>query len=234
MAIPLFNSELGEATNTAFHNPLTISAITVPSVTDGMLAVSLSYLFNSGTRTVSGVTFDGTALTNQTSANSGGSVTHRHEWWTLDDPTATTGDVVVSYTADMRATRATAYMFSGTDGVGATQESTAVTDSPTLSITTTRADSLVVAGLFIDGGDTDPFTPGSGITERKDAALAGRFGYWDGEKGVASPGATTMDVTASASDDSALTAIEIRSPVAAASGLGHGSLLGSRRNQLVI
>jgi len=64
------------------------------------------------------------------------------------------------------------------------------------------------------GGDTDPYTPGSGITELWDSATgtstSSDVGFWGGDRLAATAGTYTFNATATASDDWTIVAVEIK------------------------
>ena len=186
--------------------------------------------------TVASATYNSVALTQR--------VTVTNNWsagryavstlWTLDGPATGSNTVAVTYdngpVAD--AVIATSYT-DANNGIGTNTASTTGNGSnPSMTFTTDASDGLIVAGGGVSGGDTDPFTPGTGTTERSDGDTGTStffdIGYTSGDES-ATGGSDTIDFTASVADEYAFVAIELN----AAAG-GAAASLPPRRRRLRI
>lgn len=174
---------------------------------------------------VTGVTYNGVALTEQvkventTSANTKRT---RTAIWTLADPATGSNTLAFSGYSGGEDFIIYAAVFTDVDQtspVGATASDGGQNDStPSISITTTAANSLIVGGFGGWVGSVGPLTPDAGITERYDdrtfnSTMAGeRLAVV--EKSAASVGSHTVSGTwtGSADKDSALVLIELLEP----------------------
>jgi hypothetical protein len=204
-----------------------------------VVCVTLQFSDNrEGDPDVTSVTYNGVALTVRATAaiNTGSSEWLHAEIWTLDNPASGSNTGAVTYDSInlncdaifwSRNTGAVTYdsinlncdaifwsHYTGANnGVGTNVgASTGISNNPSTTFTTDASDSMIVAGACVFGGDSDPFTPGSGVTERADGAtgtsITDDIGYTGLEK-PATGGSDTIDTTASAADDWAIVAVEI-------------------------
>lgn len=164
---------------------------------------------------VSGITFNGVALTSRVAVKHASSK-RAVEIWTLTDPAIGAFTLEVTYdgsaASDSRSWTAANYNNGSTIGANSNTGSTGTAQST--SITTTVDSSMVVGGGFGVGGDTDPYTPGTDVNEFADgdtgADAAEDHGYWAADKLADAAGAYTLDETASASDGWSVVAIELK------------------------
>jgi len=162
-----------------------------------------------GDESVSSINYSGSPLTLAIANGSGTSDGQRVEIWYLADPPTGSNDVVVTYPGNLNPDGIAALSYTGVDtnnpiGAVASANSTTGTDV-TADITTTSADSLIVGGLSMLGGDTGPsFTPGTGTTERYDLPsgthAANDDSYAGGEEPATTAGTYTFNFTTSVSD----------------------------------
>ena len=180
--------------------------------------VVMAYWDNfAGGREVSNVTYNGVALTKALTLISGPDDISLDIWY-LANPASGSNDVFLDDSGSAVAWDAVIAMsytdVDQDDPVGAIQSATGTSSSPSLSITTENDNSMIVAGNHGYGGDTDPFAPANGETEREDGATGTSTSldgsYWAGELGKASAGAQTIGGTMNASDDWVIGAIELR------------------------
>lgn len=192
---------------------------TTPADEDRLLVVIIGYDGGFSGYNPSSVTYNSVALTMAVRKEAGGY--HDTDIWYLKEPATGSNTVAVTWTGAVNPSCVSVISYKNVDQttpVDATGSNSGLSNSPSTNITTNNADSLVVGGLFIEGGDTEPFTEGTNITERYDGVTGtssfSDSGYWGGEKEKATAGATTLDCTASASDDWAICAIEVCGAVA--------------------
>ena len=141
------------------------------------------------------------------------------ELWYLVGPPIGTADVVVTFTSSVLYYGIAAVNFTGVDQtnpIGATAGDNQPSGTNiTTDITTLNADSLIFGAATARSADTDPFTPGAGITERWDMDTAGSggdnadAGLWGGERVAPTPDTYTFNTIASVSDSWAIAAVEI-------------------------
>jgi len=171
--------------------------------TDRVLYVIVSIRAGGG-ETVSGITYNGVALTKKAEKTSTtpGNV-NRTELWELKNPASGTHAVAVTMSTTVR-TGAVAISFTGAEGVeGTVAQTDGSSSSPSNSVTTIADNDWVLDAVTLLS-DTISSTPGSGQTERAD------FGWSSGFNGGrtivthAGPktpaGSVTMSETLSASD----------------------------------
>ena len=180
-----------------------------------MLVVSVRVF---GNESVASVTYGGASLVKAIASAATGSNGVRAEHWFLVAPNVGTANVIVTYDSSVIADGITAVNFLGvsqTAPIGAATSANATSGNPTTNVTTLQADSIVYGVTADFGGDTDPFSPGSGITEITDTATgtdtSSDIGLWGGYRPAATVGPYTLNTTPAVSDDWAITAIEIRS-----------------------
>jgi len=124
-----------------------------------------------GDKSVSSITYSGESLTRATFEDGGGSDRQRVELWYLVNPPVGTADVIVHFASSVNPSGIAAVNFTGvdqSDPIGATAGASsppAANNDATTDITTENADSLIFGAVSARGGDTDPFGPGTDITE---------------------------------------------------------------------
>ncbi len=198
------NSE--NSTSESFSHTCTGSDLTL---------VATLYLFSTVSNSIVAITYNGVAMTLR-AQNNYNYTTNRYLHvlvYTLDGPAAGSNSFSVTYnqTATANAIVLTSYT-GANNGIGATNSATGNSTGPSVTLTTNAATGLIVGGAAVLGGDTDPFTPGSGVTERSDGATGTSttvdIGYTSGEK-AATGGSDTFNFTASASDRWTIVAVEL-------------------------
>jgi len=162
------------------------------------------------------VTYNGVSMTSEVAKTKtfvGGEVVV--ECFSLIAPASGANDVVVTWDTDVIASWVVAISYTNTnqtDLVGATGNNSGDNNSPSVSVTTTIDNSMIVAGYTFLGGDGDPSTPGdterwdivTGVSTTADIASAG------GELLKATAGAGTVNMTANAFDDWAMVGVELK------------------------
>ena len=162
-------------------------------------------------------TYNGTSLTQVDTQENNYSFNRYQnaEIWRLDNPD--TGSNTFSWSATGTYVNAACIVvsFSGANNgsyIASGSKGTGDSDTPTVTWATSTSDGMIVGGAMIVGGDTDPFTPGSGVTEVADDATGTNtntdFGYTAGYK-ASSGGSDTLDFTGSASDDWTIVTLEV-------------------------
>ncbi|MFA5783729.1 MAG: agmatine deiminase family protein, partial [Phycisphaerae bacterium] len=166
---------------------------TVAAGDDRLLVVSVMF---EGDDSVSSITYAGYSLTQATTRKSGSSSGCGVEIWYLVDPPVGTASVVVNFGTSVVPSGITAVNFTGvdqSDPIGATAGAYASSGtSVTTSITTENTNSLIFGAATGHGGDTYPYSPGSGITELWDSRTGtssyADAGLWGGEREAATAG----------------------------------------------
>ena len=212
-AAPSQTGTVSTNVDSSFHSSVTFSHIT-PSGDNRLLVVTVGIR---GTQSVSAVTYGGNNLTLATANGSGTTGGQRVEIWYLVAPDVGSADVVVTYTAGLNQSGVAAISYDGINQlspIGATAGAVGLSTNPTVSISTNFTDTLIVGGVSARGGDTYPFTPGSGTTELFDMASgtnkSNDDGYTGGEESTPTASAYTFDFTAAVSDDWAIAVVELR------------------------
>ncbi len=189
---------------------------TVPaSLSDSILVVIIGYNgTNSSDFGPTAVTWDGNSLTEQVdtiqlSGRYGEAV------WTLASPIAGTKTLVVTYgTNSPQADSIHVLTYSGVSAVGATAGNAATSPSPSVTITTTEDNSMVVGGNHGRGGDLDPFTPGNSETELADGETGTSssldIAFWVAEILKATAGNQTFGGSMVGSDRWMISCIELK------------------------
>ncbi|MBN2020096.1 MAG: lamin tail domain-containing protein, partial [Sedimentisphaerales bacterium] len=176
-----------------------------------------------GGESVNSVTYAGIGLKKaiHSGTPSNGNNGCRIEQWYLVAPPVGTANVIVSFATSVDPSGITAVNFTGVNQsspIGSISAAYATSGTNiTTNITTRDPNSLIFGAATAYGGDTDPFTPGSGITEMWDSAtgtsLTSDNGIWGGKRTTTTPGVYTFNTTAYVSDDWAIAAIEIKTAV---------------------
>lgn len=139
------------------------------------------------------------------------------EIWTLDNPATGSNTFSFSWSATPTAGVVILMSFSGANnGIGTntfnSDSSGGTTDTPTDTQTTDASDSMIVGGAIIKGGDSDPFSPGTGVTETADGATGTNpnadIGYTAGYM-TATGGSDTFEFTGSVSDEWVILGVEV-------------------------
>lgn len=221
-------SDTNQATTESF-------SYTCSSSSQRLLLLGVMLEFDSNQESVSSATYNSVAMTlaRREERTDGG----RHwscEVWYLVAPA--TGSNTLSFTANDGGGHTTtncswAAICVDLSGVDQTTPVSAIGDangsstSPSVTFTTSNNNSMVVAFNAGGGGDTDPYTPGSGITELEDFASGTQafndVSAWAGHKAVATAGSTTMDATMASGDDWCIIAVECNEHTASASITPH-------------
>jgi hypothetical protein len=176
-----------------------------------------------GDQGTSGVTYGGQALTLAVSADAGGS---GREWvsiWYLVDPPTGSNTVVVTFNNSQDPTGIAAMSYFGVDQSApidvTASKTTGSSATVSLDITPTVANTMIVGGLGHHGGDTDPHTPGGGVTaERYDIVSGTNTGddssYAGGEIAATTVQTYTFEFTGARSDDFAIACVALKPAVA--------------------
>lgn len=165
---------------------------------------------------VSGVTFNGTALTKIHDAFDPGGGT-RVELWYLVNPAATTANIVVTWASSVTRAYAAGVSYTGVHQVhpiNISAEETNVGDetSPSISITPTVGNTMLV-DVIGASSNTTTLTVGAGQTQRVNSSLSSSdLGM--SEKLVVSPAASTMSWSSSVSSRHTMIATALRPVVA--------------------
>jgi hypothetical protein len=137
---------------------------TTPSGNQRLLVVVIHM---EGTRVVNSVTYNGLALTLQKTQDSGSNTNTQTRFYTLISPPVGAYNVVVTYSANQDWDAVVAMSYSGVDQatpVGGT----AGASSPSTTITSTVAGSVLLGAATGAGGTTYPMRQGGGQDERYD------------------------------------------------------------------
>ncbi|MHC4989690.1 MAG: LamG domain-containing protein, partial [Planctomycetota bacterium] len=176
-----------------------------------------------GDQGTSGVTYGGQALTLAVSADAGGS---GREWvsiWYLVDPPTGSNTVAVTFNNSQDPTGIAAMSYFGVDQSApidvTANKTTGSSATVSLDITPTVANTMIVGGLGHHGGDTDPHTPGGGVTaERYDIVSGTNTGddssYAGGEIAATTVQTYTFEFTGARSDDFAIACVALKPAVA--------------------
>ncbi len=175
-----------------------------------------------GAESVSSITYAGSSLAkaNDSGVPGNGNSGCRTEHWYLVAPPVGTANVVVTYGGDgANPDGIAAVNFTGvyqSSPIGATVGTNATSGTNvTTNITTLNDSSLIFGAADGHGGDTNPYTPGSGITELWDSetgtSTSADIGLWGGNREALTAGTYTFNTAAAVSDDWAIAAIEIKS-----------------------
>ncbi len=195
------------------------SATFAHTVSPGAYRLLVVAVMIEGNESVTSASFDGIFLTKATDSgtppdgNSGARVEH----WYLVAPPVVTADVVVTFASNVDPSGIAAVDFTSVDqlnpiGATAINYASSGTNAST-GVLTLFDESLIFGAVFAQGGDTAPFTPGTGIVELWDAGTGSHqnndAGLWGGDLVALLSGAHTFSAAFSADDGWAIAAIEI-------------------------
>lgn len=244
MANAAFRALLGSVNEAASTAGLDTTVSISPQAGDGLL-VFVTFKDSGDTdQTVSSVVFNTTENLTKLgeSNNTGGSANARHvsAWW-LPNPSATTANLVATYSESVLSASIQAFAYTNVEAIGTvsdgdvnTSNATATTThiSLTTDLATTRDNSLGVAFIACQDGTRDPFTPDAG-TERADGSTSGGvtndMSYTVIERAAATPGNYAFGTTTSGAGSpsgAAAIAVELQSAFTPA-GLAATMSLGS-------
>ncbi|MBI5474601.1 MAG: hypothetical protein HY961_19870, partial [Ignavibacteriae bacterium] len=145
----------------------------------------------------SGITYNGTALTQIGATNAFSSSTYQNvSLWYLLAPAVGTANIVVTWPSTVSAATAGGISLSGLAQVApeASASSNNGAGATTTNITTLSENAIVV-GMFGSGQDQGDLAPGSGQTQRFINAAGATTSGGGSTKALASPGATSMTWT---------------------------------------
>ena len=210
------------ATLAVASNTVTVSSFAVGSGTDRTLVAFFLWYDRAGSSpTGSSVTFNSSesfTYRNRAQLNFAGDDYLTVEVWTLDNPTNTTANVVAvaseSNETGSGMTLLVVELTGANNGVGNVGAFTSNNSTnPSISLSTTDTDGLMLAASIVQVADSNPFTPGTGTTEIIDGDYSNRavFAGYEATTG----GTDTIDYTATTGRRVAYVAVEI---LAAAGG----------------
>ncbi|MHC5115041.1 MAG: DUF2341 domain-containing protein, partial [Planctomycetota bacterium] len=171
-----------------------------------------------GDQGTSGVTYGGQALTLAVDADAGNG---NREWvsiWYLVDPPTGSNTVAVTFNSNHDPSGVAVMSYFGVDQGSpidvTAQKTTGSSATVSVDITPTVANAMIVGGLGHHGGDTDPHSPGTGVTERYDIVTGGDndndSGLAGGEIAATTAQLYTFEFTGAASDDFAIACVALR------------------------
>lgn len=189
------------------------------SGTDRVLLVFVNF-FSTTDPDVTSLTYNGVALSKVTDSLNNWTANRYLETqvWSLANPDTGTHTVSLSASGSIVASSVVASSYNGidtADPIDAVATNTGSSSNPSVDITTQNANSLIVGGGLVAGGDTDPFTPGTNTTELWDNATGtgqGDIGYFGGTETASTVGTYTFDFNSSASDRWSIIAVEVVVP----------------------
>jgi hypothetical protein len=167
-------------------------SFTVPSITNGILLVGNSVNeSNPANRAITGITYNGVALTKIDAMDTGAGST-RTELWYLINPPAGTANIVITYsgTGAPGGRRMGVLCLSGVDQsnpINASNKASGSTSSATVSVTPTTDNCWVVASACAQA----VLTESGGNTERWYSNVSSTNNGAGGTKGPISPAAAT-------------------------------------------
>ena len=223
MAYPVFDAV---STTTSSVNATSFSLNHTASGSDRLAVVIVALMRNAtGGIAITAATYGGNAMTERATIewdDAARSKTYRLSIYTYVAPPTSPTTVAITTDQNSIATAVTVLSYTGVDqstpfdanGTAQINNSAA----PTVDVTTTVIEALIVGGLLMRGGDTDPFTPGTGVNERYDLEsgtdTTGDIGVTGGDRQAATAGTYAYAATAAVADYGVVGAIAIR-PVAA-------------------
>jgi len=148
-------------------------------------------------------------------------------FWYLIAPATGSNTIAFTYNSGTRrSVCVTATTYEGahqTTVIGVSNTTSGSSDTASFTETTTAVDSLLDMGFAIQGGDTEPFSPGTGDVELSDLVSGTNtfldHGHTNAYQAATSTGSYTVSSTASVTDNTIAGVVEII-PVAAAGGPG--------------
>lgn len=212
--------------NTSSANATTLSVNHTAGAGDNRVAVVIVCLMRNATGGISmtSATYGGNAMTERATIEResvAASKTYRIYIYTYNAPPTSSTTVTANWNTNAIASSIHVLSFTGVDqtdpyDTNATNEISG-SSTPVLDFVTTEANTMIVGGLMMRGGDTDPFTPDA-ATERYEGETGtdttGDFGFAGGT--IVAATATTYDFgwTASVSDGGVIAAINLREATA--------------------
>lgn len=211
------------STTTSTTNTTSLSLNHTASGSNRLAVVILHIMRNAtGGIAVTSATYGGNAMTERATiefSHAGTSKTYRVSIYTYVAPP--TSSTAVAFTLDQNslASVVAVMSFTGVDqttpyDANNTAQVTGPTNAPSVTVTTGVANAWVVGGTHMRGGDTDPFTAGTGVEEKYDLEsgtdTTGDIGAAGGYRAATSTGGYALAWTASASDHGVIAAISIR------------------------
>lgn len=172
-----------------------------------ILVVSLCLYANA--QTVTGATYNGSAMTLVTSETSGSYQTYIYS---VANPATGSQSIAFTYSGTAYGMAAAATFSNAQTAAGATGTGHAISTGPaSVSITTTAANSVVVDALTTDGSDSDPTTAGAAQVVNMKQRTGNSNQHGQSYKPVAAAGATTMTYTFNSGTASwSMCAVEIK------------------------
>ncbi len=185
--------------------------------------VATLFVFSTVSNSITAITYNGVAMTLRQQNNFNYTANrYLHTLvYTLDNPATGSNTFSVTFNGSAVANAIVLSSYTGANnGIGATNSATGNSSGPSVTLTTNNATGLIVGGVQVLGGDTDPFTPGSGVTEHSDGATGTDVntdvGFTTGDK-PATGGSDTFNFTASVSDRWSIVAVELNAAAAVSS-----------------
>jgi len=194
-------------------------AIFSHSVASGAYRLLAVAVMIRGDGEVNSITYSGESLTLAKAQGGGRSDQQRVELWYLVNPLVGTADGIVHFASSVNPSGIAAVNFTGVDQtspIGATAGAHAVSGTSAYTdVTTDNADSLIFGAASTRGGDTDPFTPTTDITELWDDDTGsddpdGDDGLWGGELEAPTAGGYTFQANFNTSDNWAIACVELK------------------------
>ncbi|MFZ1721290.1 MAG: hypothetical protein WAU07_02180 [Microgenomates group bacterium] len=182
-----------------------------------------TYAFNANVDPdVTGITYNGVSMSKVTESSIQ-YVANRYievQVWQLVAPATGSNTVSITYAGTYTKTSASAISFTGVDQstpIGSSGTNSSTNAHPSVTFSTTNSNSIIVGGSLSRGGDTDPFTPGMGVTERWDFATGVNvntdLGLWGGQKDAPTATSYTIDSTGAVSDAMVIAGVELNEAV---------------------
>ncbi len=197
---------------------ITLSSYAVSAGSNQILSVCVTTANNGGDITISGVTFDGNAMTQVIANPMATSNDYRSELWEYVGPGTTTGDIVATLSGSSEGVTLSAVYLNG--AAQQTAEATASEDDSTdpadVSVTSITANAMGIVGL--SGRPTTSFTQDANTTEddmQTTADYSDQGGI--GHRLFTTTGAYTMGWTGAVSEGCAMVAAAYEEAAAASS-----------------
>lgn len=231
MALPVFDAV---STVTSTTNQTSFNLNHTASGSDRLAVVIVQLMRNaSGGIAVTSATYGGNAMTERATIeydDTGRTKTYRLSIYTYPAPPTSSTAVAITTDVGSIASAIAVLSYTGVDqsspyAAGGTAQ-VVNSSAPSVDVITAIADALLVGGVHMRGGDTQPMTPGTGVTERYDIEsgtdTTGDIGAAGGERPATTAGTWPFAFTAGAADYGVIGAIALR-PVSGG-GLGADSL----------